>query len=119
MAKKTSGTRTLKKNKLHFNGRIWIDMGKKAFLGYGRIELLEHIQRTGSISKAAAEMKMSYRQAWELIEDMNHTSAEPLVVSQRGGKGGGFALLTPIAREYIKLFKKFNKDFQKFLKSYH
>ncbi len=55
--------------KYSIRARIWIDEREGAFLGIGRIWLLEHIAETGSITNAAKEMKMSYRQAWQLVED--------------------------------------------------
>lgn len=100
------------------NGRIWIDAEDKAFLGYGRIELLEKIEFLGSIRKAAAEMKMSYQQAWHLVEQMNQFPQGPLVISHRGGKGGGFAEVTPLGKAWIAYFKTFNADFQHFLTQY-
>jgi molybdate transport system regulatory protein len=103
--------------KLVPNGRIWIDTEAGAFLGYGRIELLEKIKDTGSLRKAALEMKMSYQQAWKLLEQMNERSPQPLVLLHRGGKGGGNAILTPIGEKAIELFKEFNIKFQEFLKT--
>jgi molybdate transport system regulatory protein len=44
---------------------------KAPFLGIEKIWLLENIQKTGSITNAAKEMKMAYRQAWQLVEEMN------------------------------------------------
>ena len=99
------------------NGRIWIDSTEGSFLGYGRIELLEKIDQLGSIRQAALEMKISYKQAWDFIEQMNHrANSTPLVISKRGGKGGGSAILTPEGKQLIALFKQFNRDFQVFLK---
>ena len=103
---------------LKANGRIWIDSEESAFLGYGRIELLEKIKELGSIRKAASEMKMSYQQAWQLIDQINHKIEEPLVVSHRGGKGGGQAVLTEAGEQAILQFNEFNNAFQKFLESY-
>lgn len=100
------------------NGRIWIDTEKGAFLGYGRIELLEKIQDFGSIRKAAAEMKMSYQQAWHLVKQMNEHAAEPLVSLQKGGKNGGLTKVTPFGESTIKKFKEYNKAFQEFMASY-
>ncbi len=108
------------KKKLFFkaNGRIWIDSEEGPFLGYGRIDLLEKIKELGSIRQAAIEMKMSYRQAWQLIEQMNQQSQEPLVITQRGGKGGGQAIVTEAGEQAVKQFKEFNKAFQLFLTNY-
>jgi molybdate transport system regulatory protein len=97
------------------NGRIWIDSPNGAFLGYGRIELLEKTKALGSIRQAALEMKISYRQAWQFIQQMNQEAGEPLVISQRGGKGGGQATVTEKGLSAIRQFQEFNQRFQEFL----
>ena len=81
------------KNKLTLNvdGRIWIITAEGKLVGKGRIELMEKIKQFGSIRQAALAMQMSYRQAWQLIDDMNSKAKTPLVISNRGGKGGGSA----------------------------
>ncbi len=111
-------TNTLTNLKLKANGRIWIDTEEGAFLGYGRIEILEKIKALGSIRQAALEMKMSYRQAWQLIEQMNQQAQTPLVISHRGGKGGGQAVVTESGEKAIQQFHEFNTAFQQFLSSY-
>jgi molybdate transport system regulatory protein len=100
------------------NGRIWIDTEQGAFMGYGRIELLEKIQQTGSLRKASIEMKMSYQQAWKLVTQMNERAGEPLVTLQKGGKNGGTSQLTPFGEKSILAFKEFNTAFQQFLENY-
>jgi molybdate transport system regulatory protein len=65
-----------------------------AMLGPGKAELLERIRDSGSISAAGREMGMSYKRAWSLVEEMNAAFAEPLVLSARGGAGGGGARLS-------------------------
>lgn len=72
-----------------------------AMLGPGKIELLERIRDTGSISAAGRQMEMSYKRAWSLVEEMNAAFTEPLVSSARGGAGGGGARLTPAGEEVI------------------
>jgi len=68
------------------NGRLWLSQNDKSFLGNGRIELLEQIDATGSISKASKNMKMSYKAAWDAIEVMNTLSQEPLIQRVSGEK---------------------------------
>ena len=96
-------------------GRIWVETGKGAYLGVGRIELLIKIDELGSITKAAKAMKMSYRQAWELIDSMNKKSKTPLVISQSGGKGGGGAEITKTGKKAIQKFIDLNETFKEFL----
>ncbi len=74
-------------------------------LGRGKMELLEHIRETGSISAAGRAMDMSYRRAWLLISELNHMFREPAVESQRGGQKGGGAALTPFGEELLRRFR--------------
>lgn len=105
------------KNKLSIaaDGRVWINTSEGKLAGKGRIELMEKIKELGSIRQAAMAMEMSYRQAWQLVDDMNTKSNTLLVVSSRGGKGGGSASLTEKGEQLITLYNSFNKKFQNFL----
>ena len=100
---------------LKADGRIWINTSEGKLVGKGRIELLEKIQQFGSIRQAALAMKMSYRQAWQLIDEMNRYAKTPLVISNRGGKGGGSAVVTEKGQQLITLFNSIAGKFQKFL----
>jgi molybdate transport system regulatory protein len=79
--------------------------GKIAF-GPGKAELLRHIEETGSISRSAALMKMSYNRAWILVRDMNALFREPLVCATRGGTSGGGACLTRLGRETLARYAR-------------
>lgn len=76
-------------------------------LGPGKVCLLELVAETGSIRKAAARMKMSYRKAWLLLQVLDETFGAPLVSTSTGGKAGGGAKLTTlgklVARRYREL----------------
>ena len=74
-------------------------------MGPGRAALLSHIARTGSITSAARAMGMSYRRAWQLVEAMNKSFAEPLVVTEVGGKRGGGAAVTALGRRLVALYR--------------
>jgi len=74
-------------------------------LGPGKVELLERIGRLGSISSAARDMGMSYRQAWMLIETMNQKFREPVVRTAQGGRGGGGAKLTSTGRKVVEYYR--------------
>lgn len=89
--------------------RFWIKKENRNFLGKGKIELLENIKTTGSISKAAKNMKMSYKAAWDDIDSMNHLSENILVQSVSGGKGGGGTILTPDGERVLDVFKRLDK----------
>ncbi len=96
-------------------GRFWISKSEHSFLGKGRIELLLLIEETGSITKAAKMMKMSYKAAWDSVDTMNNLSEFPLVKRVKGGKGGGGTELTPYAKELITTYKVLQEEHQHFL----
>jgi molybdate transport system regulatory protein len=102
--------------KYHVGVRVWINEDEGHFLGVGRVRLLEHIRDTGSITRGAAAMKMSYRQAWQMVEDMNKRSERPLVEKILGGKGGGGAKLTESGANAIALFYKMEQHIAHFAK---
>jgi molybdate transport system regulatory protein len=94
--------------------RVWIEGTDGAFLGIGKIWLLENIRKTGSITNAAKEMKMAYRQAWQLVEEMNQRAEKPLVEKLLGGKGGGGAQLTEAGERAITIFYEVEKRIKEF-----
>jgi len=100
-------------NTLH--GRFWINKSEHDFLGKGRMELLIRISESGSITKAAKSMQMSYKAAWDAVDAMNNLSDFPLVESSKGGKGGGGTHLTSYAKELINTYKILQEEHTLFL----
>jgi molybdate transport system regulatory protein len=84
---------------------IRIDFGPDLRIGPGKIALLEQVAALGSISAAGRAMEMSYRRAWELIDDLNTTFGKPVVDSKSGGKKGGGATLTPLGLSLISRYR--------------
>ena len=87
-----------------------IVFGETEMMGPGKAELLERIDRTGSIAAAGREMKMSYKRAWTLIETLNAMFRDPVVESARGGPGVGGAHLTETGREVLRLYRTFEME---------
>jgi molybdate transport system regulatory protein len=86
--------------------RLRIDFGSAGSLGPGKVALLEHIERAGSLSQAARELGLSYRRAWQLLDDLNHSFSEPVASTSVGGVGGGGVQLTAFARELIAAYRR-------------
>lgn len=90
--------------------RIRIVFGEDEMIGPGKAELLERIDRCGSIAAAGRQMGMSYKRAWQLVGYLNEMFREPLVDSTRGGPGGGGAVLTAAGREVLALYQAFEAE---------
>jgi molybdate transport system regulatory protein len=82
-----------------------INFDPEGRIGPGKIELLEEIAAFGSISAAARGMNMSYKHAWDLVEEMNKLFGKPVVSAQTGGKKGGGAQLTPTGLAVVSRFR--------------
>jgi molybdate transport system regulatory protein len=85
--------------------RIRIPHGDDFAMGPGKAALLDAIQRTGSISAAGRELKMSYRRAWLLVDSMNRCFKHPLVDTAVGGTTGGGAFVTGLGMQVLQLFR--------------
>lgn len=85
--------------------KFWIEKKGESILGPGRIAILEAIDRTGSLTKAANECNISFRKAWKLINEINEKLAQPIIVTERGGQGGGgSSSLTDYGRKLVKQY---------------
>ncbi|MBS1526802.1 MAG: LysR family transcriptional regulator [Bacteroidetes bacterium] len=114
MAKKVKDILEMSKHPV-VNGSLWLESGDKRFFGPGPVELLERIAETGSIRQAAKEMQMSYKKAWELINNLNAHTTSPVVIPQTGGEKGGGSIVTPEALELIQYHRELRKRFKAFL----
>ena len=85
--------------------RLRLLFGDRLVFGPGKGELLARIAETGSIAAAGRAMGMSYKRAWALVEEMNAVFRSPLVLSARGGAGGGGATLTEDGREVLDAYR--------------
>ncbi|AXT21159.1 LysR family transcriptional regulator [Flavobacteriaceae bacterium AU392] len=95
--------------------RIWIEADGNILLGEGRVRLLKAIGETGSLTKAAKSLEMSYKKAWGLVDAVNKRAKEPVVVTSTGGKGGGGAVLTTHGQHLVNTFENINKNCWQFL----
>lgn len=82
-----------------------VDFGAHCRVGIGKIELLEGIAASGSLSAAARRMRMSYRRAWLLLDDLNTRFEEAVATASTGGRGGGGAKLTPFGERLIASYR--------------
>ncbi|MCE8020724.1 TOBE domain-containing protein [Halomonas sp. MCCC 1A11036] len=100
---------------LEIDGQLWFKRDGKAYLGGKRIELLEQIEVTGSINRAAKAVQLSYKGAWNAIEAMNNLSERPLVVRETGGRHGGGTRLTEFGRQMVYTWRRMQAEYERFL----
>lgn len=105
----------LKKGVFMVNGSLWVEGDGQRFFGPGPVELLELIEKTGSINKAAKAMGMSYKKAWDIVSRINGLTAEPFVVTTIGGEDGGGSTISPGAKEMIAWYRGLRERFRLFL----
>ncbi|MBB6092146.1 molybdate transport system regulatory protein [Povalibacter uvarum] len=102
-----------------------VDFDRNNAIGPGKIALLEKMREYGSLSQAAKALDMSYRRAWQLLNSLNQSFREPLVVTAIGGSGGGGSTLTALGESMIATYRDFeeamnaraDKQFGPFLKN--
>lgn len=100
---------------LRIDGQLWFNRGEKGYLGGKRIELLEQIDATGSITRAAKAINLSYKAAWDAVDAMNNLSERPLVTRAAGGAKGGGTQLTQFGRELLHIWHRMQHEYERFL----
>jgi molybdate transport repressor ModE-like protein len=89
-------------------GRLkgWLTLDGEFLLGPRYVQLLEGIERTGTIREGCQATRMSYRTCLSRIRRMEAAVGAPLVLTHRGGTARGSASLTPLARRLVRIYRK-------------
>ena len=64
----------------------------------------------GEIAAAGRAMGMSYKRAWDLVDEINRICRQAAVERQTGGKNGGGAVLTPFGLSLVARYRKIERD---------
>ena len=86
--------------------RLRVQIAPNVAFGPGKADLLDGIRDTGSIAAAGRRMHMSYKRAWQLVEELNRLFDVPLVAASKGGSGGGGAQLTPTGEDVLARYRR-------------
>jgi molybdate transport system regulatory protein len=96
----------MKANELAQMVRLRLRLAPGIDFGPGKADLLEGIRDTGSISAAGRRMRMSYKRAWQLVDELNGLFDAPLVEAIKGGPGGGGAALTKLGTNVLARYRR-------------
>jgi len=89
---------------------IRVDFESGASIGPGKIRLLEEVEKSGSIRKAAEALNMSFRQSWLLLKAIEEMFGEKVIVTARGGAKGGGSALTELGRLVVSNYRELERE---------
>ncbi len=101
------------------NGKLWLEKDGEKVFGDGPCDILQRIERTGSLRMAAAEINMSYSQAWKLINKLEKKLGFKLLEKKTGGKEGGGSTLTEQAKQLTMRYTFFRREINSAIESLH
>lgn len=105
----------MKPKRMEAKSKVWIEVGGEVVAGDGKMDLLNRIDETGSIQKAAGQKGMSYRHAWGFLQKMEKRGGIKLVVTQIGGREGGGAKLTPQGKDFLRRYSAFREGLDEYI----
>ena len=87
--------------------KVWVVFDAGVKFGDGRADLLELIDRLGSLQKAVAEVGMSYRSAWGYLRELERAAGFALLERHAGRGPVGGTRLTPRGRDFLARYRRF------------
>ncbi|MES2496993.1 MAG: ModE family transcriptional regulator [Pseudomonadota bacterium] len=84
--------------------------GDEPAIGPGKADLLDAIDREGSISAAGRALGMSYRRTWLLVDSMNRCWEEKLVETTPGGGQSSGARITPFGKQVLAAYRTLERS---------
>ena len=104
------------KSKISFGIKFWLEFDNKSILGSGWAELLDKIQKNeeGSLTLAAKECGYSYKYAWNILKRIEKRTGMPIVITGKGGRGGGgWVKLNKWGQYLLRIYKNYLKEITK------
>ena len=93
--------------KLRARSKVWLELDGEPVFGDGKADLLETIDRAGSLRAASDALQISYRALWGRLRGMEQRLGVRLGARRAGGVGGGAARLTPAGRRLLEQYRRF------------
>lgn len=112
----TARTGRRRSTRLGLDGAVWLTVGGENLGGHARVALLRAVAEQGSITQAAKAVGLSYKAAWDAIDQMNQLAGEPLVERSTGGRGGGSTRLTARGERLVQRYAQIDAAHQRFMR---
>jgi molybdate transport repressor ModE-like protein len=97
--------------------KVWVTFSNELKFGEGRAQLLELIEKHGSLQQAAKEFQMSYRNAWGYLGLLERAAGFKFVQRAPGGGARAGMRLTPEAKWFLGRYKKFRRGLDRAAKA--
>lgn len=104
---------------IRLKGEISLELDNGFTISHRIMELLMVVEKTGSLNRAAKQLGVSYSHSWNILHRLNCQLQQPIVVTQRGGKGGGIAHLTTAGKSLLDKYITIRNTFFEILDGYH
>jgi molybdate transport system regulatory protein len=88
-----------------------IEFARNSHVGSAEINLLEAIHKAGSLSQAARDLRISYKHAWLLVDNLKYVFRSPVTVAKKGGNGGGGVCLTRLGESLVDSYRALEREF--------
>src|SRR4051794_36556652 len=95
--------------------KVWLERRGEVVLSDWRVALLEAIDATGSLARAAERLDVPYRTAWYKLKEIERRLGVRLLATQSGGADGGGSRLTAEAHEIIARFHRVNAGIEQLI----
>ena len=89
--------------------KVWLECAGAYAFGWGICEILQAVERAGSIKEGARGLGKSYRYVWSRIKEAERALGAKLVQTQVGGAGTQRSGLTPLARRLVNAFGAYRR----------
>jgi molybdate transport system regulatory protein len=89
--------------------RVWLVFSGRLKFGDGRAQLLELIDKCGSLRRAVAELDMSYRNAWGYLRELERAAGVRLLERAPGSGPRSGMRLSAEGRDFLARYWKFRR----------
>jgi molybdate transport repressor ModE-like protein len=90
--------------------KVWFEPAAGQGFGRGLVEILDHVDRTGTLREAARAAGMSYRHAWDLVRAAEEQLGVALIAARPGGARGGSSSLTALGQRLLRAHRQLEEE---------